>query len=629
MLTTENRLRAKLEKKISFSEVGGLHKQIETLESILLSPVRNEKGYQEIGKYPPSGVLIYGLPGTGKTMLINAFANKYAQELAFFWVDCKSLLAKQAQESELKLNELLDQATEQAPRSVLVFDDIKFIFPTKRNQQSETEKRCLLSLCKFFDDLLDKRRVVIIGITNSLDDVHTDLRRSKRFDIDIEFTVPIFEERLEILDCILKRCEHKILFHQLKEFARNLIAYTGSDIDLIVSFAAMAAVEARRKALTLADLKEAAAKVKPSAMREIMLEVPAVRWTDIGGMELVKTKLIECLIWPIKYKHIYDRFNEVQPKGVLMYGPPGCSKTMIGKALATECKHRFLSIKGPEIFSKYVGESERAVRDLFAKARQIAPSIIFFDEIDAIAVNRSSDVKSANSVNDKVVSTLLNELDGIEKLSNVFVVATTNRPDVIDHSLLRTGRLDSIIYVPLPDFATRKEIFRIKISTIPYQVGAYSAMQSSLDKNLNMINSNLNGMKICDDLDSTANKIANKLDSKLDSKLDTKSDTELDTELSALAKKTEGYSGAEIITICHEAFLIGMRSIMPVAGQETSSAPETSQDLLHLSFEHYSRAIDTSKPRTSKEMINLHKEFAERFCHFDLLKSDEETKMGF
>ncbi|KAK4337421.1 hypothetical protein RND71_043878 [Anisodus tanguticus] len=189
-------------------------------------------------------------------------------------------------------------------------------------------------------------------------------------------------------------------------------------------------------------------------MREIKLEVPNVRWDDIGGMENVKSKLIESLIWPIKFKDTYDKFNEQQPKGVLMFGPPGCSKTMIGKALATECKHRFISIKGPEIFSKYVGDSEKTVREIFNKARQVSPSIIFFDEIDAIAVNRSSDVKSASSVNDKVVSTLLNELDGIEKLSNVFIVATTNRPDIIDKSLLRTGRLDSLIYVPLPNFET-------------------------------------------------------------------------------------------------------------------------------------------------------------------------------
>ena len=602
VVTTENRLRAKLERKVSFNEIGGLSSKIELLKSILLSPLNNEKQYQELGKYPPNGVLIYGLPGTGKTMVIDAFVNEYEKELHFIKVDCKSLLSKNAQEPELKLRELFEQATEAAPRSVLVFDDMEFIFPSKRKQLSETEKRLLLLLYEFFDNLIDRRRVVVIGITNSLDDVDPKLRRSKRFDYEIEFNVPLFEERLQILEAILKRCEHKLQNEQIEEFARNLIAYTGSDIDLIVSIAAGRCVEGRRKSLTLDDLQDAARKVKPSAMREIKLEVPAVRWTDIGGMELVKTKLIECLIWPIKYKHIYDRFNEVQPKGVLMYGPPGCSKTMIGKALATECKHRFLSIKGPEIFSKYVGESERAVRDLFSKARQIAPSIIFFDEIDAIAVNRSSDVKSANSVNDKVVSTLLNELDGIEKLSNVFVVATTNRPDVIDHSLLRTGRLDSIVYVPLPDFKTRKEIFRIKISKIPFKVGSMSAALSDSK----IIENNLNDLNIND------GDHRNSKDQTMD---------DLDLELSALAKRTEGYSGAEIITICHEAFLIALRSTMTVScGSEGEPA---AQDLPHLTYEHYARAIETSKPRTSKAMIELHKEFAERFCHFDLLKSED------
>ena len=582
MVSTENRLLTKLDKKLYLNDVGGLKVKIDLLKSILLSTLGNNKQYEELGKYPPNGLLIYGLPGTGKTMVINAFINEYEKQLNFIKVDCKNLLSKNAQEPELKLKELIDQAIELAPKSILIFDDMEFIFPNKRKQLSETEKRLLLLIYELFDNQIEKRRIVIIGITNSLDDIDTKLRRSKRFDYEIEFNVPLLEERIEILDKILAKCEHQIKEEKLDEFARNLIAYTGSDIDLIVSFAAMNCVEAGRKHLQLDDLKEAANKVKPSAMREIKLEVPAVYWSDIGGMELVKTKLIECLVWPIKYKHIYDRFNEVQPKGVLMYGPPGCSKTMIGKALATECKHRFISIKGPEIFSKYVGESEKAVRDLFSKARQIAPSIIFFDEIDAIAVNRASDIKSANSVNDKVVSTLLNELDGIEKLSNVFVVATTNRPDIIDQSLLRTGRLDSIIYVPLPDFKTRKEIFRIKLSKIPYRLKSNENKDNSLIESLTYL------------------------------KLDDKQNKQLNDELSILAERTKNYSGAEIITICHDAFVIALRNSLTMNKEE----------LTHLTFDNYQDAISNSKPRTSEEMVRLHKEFAEKFCYFDLFKNE-------
>lgn len=576
--TTENRLRAKLEKKVYFNEIGGLQSKINLLKSILLSPVNNEKRYEELGKYPPNGILIYGLPGTGKTMLIDAFCNEYDKELNFIKVDCKHLLSKNAQEPELKLRELFEQAIDGAPRSVLIFDDMEFIFPSKKKQLSETEKRLLLLIYDFFDHLIERRRIVVIGITNSLDDVDPKLRRSKRFDYEIEITVPLYEERLEIIERILTKCEHKIKAGDLEELARALIAYTGSDIDLIISMASMKCVEEKRKWLTIDDLTDAAAKVKPSAMREIKLEVPAVRWSDIGGMEQVKTKLIECLVWPIKYKHIYDRFNEVQPKGVLMYGPPGNSKTMIGKALATECKHRFISIKGPEIFSKYVGESEKAVRDLFSKARQVAPSIIFFDEIDAIAVNRSSDTKQANSVNDKVVSTLLNELDGIEKLSNVFVVATTNRPDIIDQSLLRTGRLDSIIYVPLPDLRTRKEIFKIKIGKVPYKCN-----QELSEK--------MNSLTINSDEEKNA----------------------FDNELTQLAKATDGYSGAEIITICHEAFVLALRHSL-----------SSSQELVHLTFNDYLDAIKVSKPRTSKEMVQFHEEFASKFCYLDLFKKDEK-----
>lgn len=245
--------------------------------------------------------------------------------------------------------------------------------------------------------------------------------------------------------------------------------------------------------------------------------------------------------------------------------------------MATECKHRFISIKGPEIFSKYVGESEKTVRDLFNKARQIAPSIIFFDEIDAIAVNRSSDAKSANSVNDKVVSTLLNELDGIEKLSNVFIVATTNRPDIIDQSLLRTGRLDSIIYVPLPDFDTRKEIFRIKLSKVPYRV------ESQTNR----------------DLSDEIGKLS----------LNDIHKDEFDRELSYLASETEGYSGAEIITICHNAFVCALRKNL-----------SADNELKYLTREDYHDSIKNSKPRTSEEMIEYHEEFASKFCYLDLIK---------
>lgn len=332
--STENRLLAKLEKKVYFSEIGGLDNKVDLLKSILLGPINKGKQYEELGKYPPNGILIYGPAGTGKTMIINAFINEHSRELNFIKVDCKSLLSKNAQEPELKLKEILDQSIEFAPKSVLIFDDMEFIFPSKRKQLSETEKRLLLLIYEFFDNLIEKRRVVVIGITNSLDDIDPKLRRSKRFDYEIEFGVPLHEERLQILERILKKCEHKIKNDELDELARGLIAYTGSDIDLIISIASVKCVEERqRKFLLIEDLQDSVKQVKPSAMREFKLEVPTVKWTDIGGMDLVKQKLIECLVWPIKYKHIYDQFNEVQPKGVLMYGPPGCSKTMIGKGM--------------------------------------------------------------------------------------------------------------------------------------------------------------------------------------------------------------------------------------------------------------------------------------------------------
>ena len=395
-------------------------------------------------------------------------------------------------------------------------------------------------------------------------------------------------------------------------------------------------------------------------------------------MEEIKDKLMEALIWPIKYADVYKRFQEKQPKGILMYGPPGCSKTMIGKALATECDHRFITVKGPEIFNKYVGESEKTVREIFEKARQIAPSIIFFDEIDSIAINRGQDNSSSSSVNDKVVSTLLNEMDGMEVLSNVFIVATTNRPDVIDQSLLRTGRLDSIIYVPLPDFNARKEIFRIRLEKLPLDHDV--PLQFCIDQVIEILdpvfdfNSNERRFEFihsttyesdradtdsdhstvttehleetlertaCDDLgadspspstssgcvfkDNHYGKDVKKSTTAIsslshdfekisidltDSKLEEGS-TDPSQRLvkrfhfmiKTLAELTEGYTGAEITTICHEAFVLALRNSV-----------SQKKELKTIAFEFYLRAVRLVKPRTNKEMVAKYEQFARTFA---------------
>jgi SpoVK/Ycf46/Vps4 family AAA+-type ATPase len=637
-ISTEERLRRKLEVRVRLDQVAGLDPQIEQLKECIVNPIEQSIHFDTLGRRPPHSVLLHGLPGTGKTLLLNAFEGEYGSKLKFVRVECRSILAKGPSDPEQQLQALLDEAKEAAPRSVLIMDDLDLLFPARKSP-TDQERRLLTLLLEFLDSLTDRRRVFVLAAARKPEDVEPRLRRARRFERELELSAPLAAERRQILKLLLSDCNHSLKEDQIARLGEQTIAYTGADLACMLSTASLSASRARRNRFLYEDVDWARNQVRPSAMRNVQLEVPTVRWTDIGGQHDLKQRLIAALVWPVKYAHVYRRFNERQPKGILLYGPPGCSKTMIGKALATECDHRFLSVKGPEIFSKYVGESERTVRDIFEKARQVSPAIIFIDEIDALAIERGRSDGGSSAVNDKVVSTLLNELDGVEQLKDVFVVATTNRPDVIDSGLLRPGRLDSIIYVPLPDFETRREVFRIRMGQLPPATctSSYSCLKATiahlskqridtenlhLEKLIDPCDTNhdppeaakacyehalscsqsrlgiLDGEHFEDQLTRRLLKVS--LNSKEEEQ---QSKARFEFVLNMLAKLTDGYSGAELSTVCHEAFVLALQHSV-TSGYE----------LEHIHFDFYLQALLLVKPRTDAAMVEQYEQFALRFA---------------
>ena len=424
-----------------------------------------------------TGMLLYGFTGTGKTLAIDAIIHELSSKdnLKCMKIDGACFIQDTAEkEVTAKLREIFDEAVEHSP-SIIFLDRLDRLFRFKKSP-TYTENQITSCLLTFFDKISSDQtdsHVMIVGVTNDIEAVDPVLRGPDKFEAEIEFPVPIAKNRKLILSSLLSKYEHDLAQEAIDAIAETSFSYTGADLKLSVITAYEVAEEQavsgpsdKEVVISEGDLKKGIELTKPSAMKEISLEVPCVRWAEIGGVKDIRKKLEQMVIWPFKYAHLFDANGITRRKGILMYGPPGCSKTMIGKALATESNLNFISIKGPEVFSKYVGESEKSVRELFRKAKQAAPSILFFDEIDALASSRGTTTGNSG-VGDRVVNTLLLEMDGIESLGDVVVIAATNRPDIIDPALKRPGRFDSEIYVPLPDAETRREIFDIRLKKMP------------------------------------------------------------------------------------------------------------------------------------------------------------------
>jgi len=545
---------------VTYEDIGGLEEEIQRIREMVELPLRHPELFERLGIEPPKGVLLYGPPGTGKTLLAKAVANE--ANAHFLSISGPEIMSKFYGQSEENLREIFKEAEENAP-SIIFIDEIDAIAPKRDEVTGEVERRVVAQLLALMDGLESRGRVIVIGATNRPNALDPALRRPGRFDREIEIGIPDRDARREILS-IHTRGVPLADDVDLDKLADMTHGYVGADLAALVKEAAMHALrrvlpdidleqeEIPREILeklvvTWDDFMHAYREMQPSTMREVLIERPNVHWDDIGGLEDVKQELREVVEWPLKYRKVFEHMKAEIPKGILLYGPPGTGKTLLAKAVATESEANFISVKGPEFLSKWVGESERAVREAFRKARQAAPAVIFIDEIDAIAPTRGTE--TGTKVTERVVSQLLTEMDGLEPLHNVTVIAATNRPDLLDPALLRPGRFDRLVYVPPPDEKARVEIFRIHTK----------------------------GRPLADDVD-----------------------------LEELARRTEGYTGADIAAVVNEATMLAIREY--IAGGGDPESPENAR----VSMRHFEEALKRVKP-LSKEMLEMYRRIAENF----------------
>ncbi|MEM4295745.1 MAG: CDC48 family AAA ATPase [Candidatus Anstonellales archaeon] len=463
---------------VTYDDIGGLKDAVQKIREMVELPLRHPELFQKLGIEPPKGVLLYGPPGTGKTLLAKAVANESAA--SFFYIGGPEIVSKYVGESEERLRRIFKEAEENAP-SIIFIDEIDAIAPKREAVIGEVEKRVVSQLLTLMDGLKSRGQVIVIAATNRPDYIDPALRRPGRFDREIEIQVPDKNARYEILQ-IHTRGMPLAKDVDLKEIANLTHGFTGADISALTKEAALKALRRilpeidlsqevipkeilDKLEITMDDFISSIREITPSALREVYIERPNIKWTDIGGLEDVKRDIKEAVELPLKNPELFEKVGIRSVKGILLYGPPGTGKTLLAKAVANESEANFIAINGPEILSKWYGESERALREIFRKARQAAPCIIFIDEIDSIAPVRG--VEEGTRATERVVNTLLTEMDGLKALKGIVVIAATNRIDMLDPALLRPGRFDKIIEVPLPDAETRKKIFEVHMRKMP------------------------------------------------------------------------------------------------------------------------------------------------------------------
>src|SRR5256884_311359 len=455
--------------QVAYEDIGGLKEEIQKVREMIELPLRHPEIFEKLGIEAPKGILLHGPPGTGKTLLAKAVASESNSH--FISISGPEIMSKFYGESEARIREIFKEAKEKAP-SIIFIDEIDSIAPKREEVTGEVERRVVSQLLSVMDGLEARGKVIVIAATNRPNALDTALRRPGRFDREIEIKVPDKRGRLEILQIHTHNMPLDTDVDQ-DRVAAVTHGFVGADLEYLCKEAAMKCLRRllpelnledekippetlEKLVITMNDFDNAIKEIMPSAMREVYLESPDIPWTEIGGLEEVKRELQEAVEWPLRYPDLYTKLGHSMPKGLLMHGPSGTGKTMLAKAVATESEANFISVKGPELMSKWVGESERGIREIFRRARQAAPCVVFFDEIDSIAPTRG--MGGDSMVTERVVSQLLTELDGIQALSGVVVLAATNRADMIDPALLRPGRFDKIVFVPMPDKAARQKI---------------------------------------------------------------------------------------------------------------------------------------------------------------------------
>jgi transitional endoplasmic reticulum ATPase len=474
--------------QVTYEDIGGLKDEIQKVREMIELPLRHPEIFEKLGVEAPKGILLYGPPGTGKTLLAKAVATE--SNAHFIPISGPEIMSKFYGESEARLREIFKEAKEKAP-TIIFIDEIDSIAPKREEVTGEVERRVVSQLLSLMDGLEARGKVIVIAATNRPNAIDPALRRPGRFDREIEIKVPDKRGRLEILQIHTRHMpleqgddKHGVgdKIVDLEKLAAVTHGFVGADLEYLCKEAAMKTLRRNlpdikleedrlspetldKLIVTMDDFEGALKDVMPSAMREVYLETPDVKWAEIGGLESVKKELQEAVEWPLKYPDLYDKIGYSMPKGIMLYGPSGTGKTLLAKAVATESEANFISVRGPELLSKWVGESERGIREVFRRARQASPCVIFFDEVDALAPTRG--MGGDSMVTERVVSQLLTELDGVQNLTGVVVLAATNRIDIVDPALLRAGRFDKLIQIPLPDKPARKEILKIHTKGVP------------------------------------------------------------------------------------------------------------------------------------------------------------------
>ncbi|MCH1607414.1 MAG: CDC48 family AAA ATPase, partial [Nitrosopumilus sp.] len=521
--------------RITYDELGGLKTEVQKIREMVELPMRHPELFDKIGVEAPKGVLLYGPPGTGKTLIAKAVAGE--TNAHFISISGPEIMGKHYGESEERIREIFTQAEENSP-SIIFIDEIDSIAPKRDEVSGELEKRIVSQLLTLMDGMKSRGKVIVIAATNRPDSIDPALRRPGRFDREIEIGIPDDEGRFDILSIHTRGMpiDEKV---NLKQISKTTHGFVGADLEVLSKEAAMRSLRRiipeidldediisseilQKIQITSDDFREALKEVKPSALREVQVQIPDVNWDDVGGLDELKDELREVIEWPIKHKEAFDYVDVETPKGILLHGPPGTGKTLIAKALAKTTESNFISIKGPELLSKWVGESEKGVREIFRKARQAAPCIIFLDEVDALVPRRGSGSSDSHAT-ENIVSQILTEIDGLEELHNVLIIGATNRLDIVDEALLRPGRFDRIIEVTNPDSKGRKHIFEIHTKKKP------------LENNVN---------------------------------------------ITKLIEITDGFSGAEMAAVCNRSALVALKRYVTGKSQNIKEIKITQEDLI-------------------------------------------------